>query len=249
MAKILYKKSYQLNSFKLIKYDNLLGKKGIFSTIRVVGPKPKLILLDHHLKNMNLALAKMKINFIFTEKILLKLLNPFLKKFINQDNLLRVAINSSKISISIRQRLKPYKNFSGILHAYQRPIPEIKNLYYKKIIQLLNSINSQKQEIILYNKDFILEGCTTNIFCICNNKIYIPRNNYYRGTTMTYILQNSKREIKKTNILLNNLNKYEEIILTGSGKGIVSLSSIPQIYWKSKSDIVYKEFLNLYKKI
>ncbi len=249
MAKILYKKSYQLNSLKLIRYDSLWGKKGIFSTIRILGSKPKLLLLNYHLKNMNLALAKMKIKFVITEKIILNLLNPVLKNITNQDTLLRVAINSSIISISVRLRLRPYKNFLGILYSYQRPLPDLKNLYYKKIIKLLNSINSQKQEIILHHRGFLLEGCTTNIFCIYNNKIYIPRNNYYKGTTMTYILRNSHREIKKTNILINNLHKYEEIILTGSGKGVLSLSSIAQIGWKSQSDIVYKEFLNLYKKI
>ena len=66
---------------------------------------------------------------------------------------------------------------------------------------------------------------------------------------MSYLLKHSQREIKKSNISLNNLHKYEEIILTGSGKGVLNLSSIPQIDWKSKSDLVYKEFLNLYKKI
>ena len=66
---------------------------------------------------------------------------------------------------------------------------------------------------------------------------------------MTYLLQHTQHEIIKSNILLNNLHNYEEIILTGSGKGVVKLSSIPQIDWKSQSDLVYKEFLNLYKKI
>ena len=37
MEKVLYKKSYQLNSFAPKRYDDLLGKRGIFSTIRVIG--------------------------------------------------------------------------------------------------------------------------------------------------------------------------------------------------------------------
>ena len=58
MAKTLYKKSYQLNSFKLIRFDDLWGKKGIFTTIRILGSKPKFILLNNHLKNMNLGLNR-----------------------------------------------------------------------------------------------------------------------------------------------------------------------------------------------
>jgi len=38
-------------------------------------------------------------------------------------------------------------------------------------------------------------------------------------------------------------------LLVGSGKGVVSLSAIPEINWKSKSTLIYKEFMNLYKKI
>ena len=249
MVKILYKKSYQLNSLKPKKYDALWGKKGIFSTIRFIGKKPKFILLSMHIKNINSSLNKININFKISEKIILKLLKPTLNKINNQDNLLRIAINSNTISLSIRPRLKPSKKFVGKLFNYKRSMPQLKNLYYKKIIKLLNTINSQKQEIILYDRGKLLEGCTTNIFCIRNKKIYIPIKNYYNGTTVSYLLNVTKRKIIKSNILLNDIHKYEEILLIGSGKGVVSLSLIPQINWKSQSDIVYKEFKNLYKKL
>ena len=137
----------------------------------------------------------------------------------------------------------------GKLFNYQRSIPQLKNLYYKKIIKLLNSINSQKQEIILCNRGTLLEGCTTNIVCIRKKKIYIPVRNYYKGVTISYLLNLTKRKIKKTNILVNDMHKYEEILLIGSGKGVVRLSLIPEINWKSKSDLVYKEFEHLYKKL
>ena len=153
------------------------------------------------------------------------------------------------MTISLRARLKPYKKFIGILYPYKRSKPDIKNLYYKKIIKLLNSINSQKQEIILFNRGALLEGCTTNIVCIRNKKIYIPVRNYYKGVTISYLLNLTKRKIKKTNILVNDMHKYEEILLIGSGKGVVRLSLIPEINWKSKSDLVYKEFEHLYKKL
>jgi len=74
MEKVLYKKSYQLNSFTPKRYDDLLGKRGIFSTIRVLGKKPKFILIDYHIKNMNIALKKMNINFYISEKLILDFL-------------------------------------------------------------------------------------------------------------------------------------------------------------------------------
>tara|TARA_Y100001970_G_scaffold135700_1_gene167093 strand:- start:3246 stop:3998 length:753 start_codon:yes stop_codon:yes gene_type:complete len=249
MEKILYKKSYRLNTLKPVKYNNLLGKKGVFSTIRVLGKKNKYILLNMHLKNLNLSLKKMHIDFRISKKLLLKLLNPVPKYIKNYDVLLRIAINSNIISISLRKRLKPYKNFTGTLFPYQRPIPNLKNLYYKKTIKILKSINSQKEEGIFYKNNLLLEGCTTNIVCINNNKIFIPKKNYYSGITMNYLFKMSKRSVNKTNISLSALSKYDEILLIGSGKGVVSLSSIPQIKWKSQSNLVYKEFLNLYQKV
>jgi len=249
MAKILYKKSYQLSSFKPIKYDDLWGKKGVFSTIRVIGKTHKLILLNKHVQNINSSLNKININFKISEKLILKLFKLSLNKIKHKDTLLRIAINSNKISLSIRPRLKTNKKIIGKLFSYQRSIPSLKNLYYKKIIKLLNSINSKKQEIILYNKGILLEGCTTNIICIRNKKIYIPIKNYYKGITVSYLLNLTKREIKKTNIFVNDIYKYEEILLIGSGKGVVSVSSIPQINWKSQSDLVYKEFKYLYEKL
>ena len=248
MVKILYKKSYQLNSLKPIKYDDLLGKKGVFSTIRVLGKKNNFILLNNHIKNMNASLVKMNINYVITKKLVLELIKPILKKIDNKDILLRIAISSKTISLSLRKRLQSYQNFSGIIYNYQRVIPHIKNLYYKKINTLLKLINSQKQEVLLSKNGFLLEGCTTNILFIKNKKIFIPKKNFYRGITLNYILKNSKKSIYKSNISINSLDKFEEILLIGSGKGVLKLSSIPQINWKSKSDLVYKELLNLYKK-
>ena len=77
----------------------------------------------------------------------------------------------------------------------------------------------------------------------------MPSKNYYMGVTMKYLLRNTKRKIKKIDISIKNLSKYEEILLIGSGKGVVNLKSIPEINWKSKSDLIYKELKNLYKNI
>tara|TARA_Y100001970_G_C14246009_1_gene868247 strand:+ start:510 stop:1262 length:753 start_codon:yes stop_codon:yes gene_type:complete len=249
MAKFLLKKSYQLNNLKLIKYDDLWGAKGIFTTIRVIGKKPKFILFNNHIDNMNKALKKININFVVTKKLILELLQPQLNKLKDKDCLLRIAVSNNKISLSIRLRLNPQKNFVGILYSFQRKMPKLKNLYYKKIIKLLSSINLEKKEIILISKGILLEGCTTNIFCVYNKIIYMPSKNYYRGITMDYLLKKNKRKVKKIDIPIKSLNKYEEIFLVGSGKGVLRLKSIPEINWKSRSDLIYKEFKRSYKKI
>ena len=249
MANYLFKKSFQLKTFKPTVYDDLWGKRGVFSTIEVIGKKPNYILFAEHIRNINLSLKKISINFVLSEKKLFLLILSLSVKIKTYDHLLRVALNSKIISISLRKRLEPFKNFDAILYTYQRPNPLIKNLYYKKILKKLSSINIQKKEIILLNKNLVLEGCTTNIFCIHDKIIYIPKNNFYKGITMKYLLSKTKRSIKEINISIHELSIFDEIILVGSGKGVIGLKSINGISWKPKSNLVHNELLNIYNKL
>ena len=249
MVNYLFKKSFQLKTFKPTNYNDLWGKRGVFSTIRVIGKKPNYILFHDHIKNINLSLKKLNISFALSEKKLLLLITPLLSKIKKYDHLLRIALNSKILSISLRKRSESVKNFDAILYSYQRSNPLLKNLYYKKILKRLSSINTQKREIVLFKNNFILEGCTTNILCISNKKIYVPKTNFYKGTTMKYILSKTKRESKKINISIHELFKFDEIILVGTGKGVISLQSIDKIDWKPKSNLIYKELLSIYNKL
>ena len=131
----------------------------------------------------------MNINFSLSQKKLCLLIESLLNLKKSHDHLLRIAVNSKIISFSMRPRIQTKKNFSAVITSYQRANPFLKNLYYKKIIKLLNSINIEQQEVILSNKGLLLEGCTTNVLCVRDKKIYIPIKNYYRGVTMNYILK------------------------------------------------------------
>ena len=246
MVNILFKKSYLHKTLSKIAYDDLWNTKGIFTTIRLIGSPPKFIFLIEHLRNLNQSLKKMNINFILKSSTFKNLLKNKFNNNIKYNHLLRLAINNKKISISLRKCLKSNTFFQGILVNYQRPNPSIKNLYYKKIFEYLKSINTQSCEIILMKKKIFLEGCTTNIICVKNKKLYLPKTNYYFGITLKFIVSHTKRRFIKRNIYLNDLNSFDEILLVGSGKGIVMLQSIPQINWSNKSCIVFKELQDLY---
>ena len=249
MANILLKKSYQHNFLISLPYEDLLGTKGAFTTIRVVGSPPKFILLDEHIKNLNISLKKLGINFVFRHKQMKELFLSPVYKNVSFDHLFRIAINSKKISMSLRPRIKPKNFFTATIFNYQRAEPTIKNLYYKKIASLLQKNNTSNNEIILTKNDLILEGCTTNILCVRNKKIYMPINNYYKGVTLQHILGKSRKKITKKNIFIKDLSFYEEILLLGSGKGVINISAISDINWKKQSDTIYKEILSLYKKL
>lgn len=248
MEKILLKKSFQINNFKEINYNSLWGCKGIFTTIRLSGKTPKLILIENHIKKLNKDLKHFDINFTLTKNFL----NVFLNKYSlikNYNHLLRIAINKKIISLSLRKRISPEKIFTAKMINYQRVLPEYKNLQYKKIISLQKNINLQKEEIIFYNKKIILEGSTTNIIFAIDNKLVIPKQFYYYGITLTYLINKFKNIIQKKDITISSISNFTEIILVGSGKGVVSLSSIEELNWNRSSKKMYNLVNQKYLKL
>jgi len=246
MVNFLFKKSYKLSSFAKVKHDHLWGSKGVFTTIRVYGKGPKYIFLKDHLVQLNKSLKKLNINFLLTEKKLLELI-PNNLKIIKYNHLLRIAIKKNIISVSLRSRLKPSNHFQCKLVNYQRSNPRIKNLQYKKILSMQKDIDMQKTEILFYNNNSILEGSTTNLILIKNSQIILPKGNYYKGITMNYFLKKFHKKYTFKLIRFSDLSKAEEIILVGSGKGVVKVTSIPQIKWFSSSSKMFKRLCSIYE--
>ena len=246
MVNFSFKKSYNFNSFNSVKYDHLWGSKGIFTTVRVVGSNPRYIFLKDHLRQLNKSLKKLNINFILTEKKLLELIpnQLHIKKF---NHLLRIAVKQNLISISLRPRLTPSNNFQCQLVNYQRVNARVKNLHYKKILSLQKDIDMQKKEILFYSKKIVLEGSTTNLIMIKNNQMIVPKGNYYKGITMNYFLKKFINKYIFKFITLSDLLSADEIILVGSGKGVVKVSSIPQIKWFSSSSKMFKRISSIYE--
>ena len=146
----------------------------------------------------------------------------------------------------MRKRLKLKKFFKGIVVNYKRPQPSTKNLYYIKMLSFLKTIDQKSQEILICYNNQLLEGGTTNVLCVKNNILYIPKNGCYFGITLGFIKKYTKRKIIKTNILLKNIKSFEEILIVGSGKGVIALNNIPQLKWHNKSQTIYNELQAMY---
>ena len=151
MAKFLLKKSYQLKDLKEIPFNDLWGAKGVFTTMRLVGNTNKIILKNNHLKNLISSSRRYKIRKKNLKKILLFLINKNIKKNYN-NHLLRIALNKKNISISIRKRLTPKKEFSLKVFNYKRIEPKYKNLFYKQILKRLGNFDATKYDLVLCYK-------------------------------------------------------------------------------------------------
>ena len=243
MAKFLLKKSYRLKDLEEIPFNDLWGAKGVFTTMRMVGNTYKIILKNNHLNNLISSSKKYKIRKKNLKKTLLFLINKNLKKNYN-NHLLRIALNKKNISISIRKRLTPKKKFSLKVFNYKRIEPKFKNLFYKQILKRLRNFDTTKYDLVLCYKNKILETGTSNLLFVKNGKFFSPKNNCYIGNTIKFLKKRIKINFK--DIMIRNLNNYQEVLLVGSGKGITSVDSIEELKWKSKIDIktLVKDMIN-----
>ena len=246
MVTLLLKKSYRHKDLKEIKFHDLWNSYGVFTTMRVIEKPAKIIFFKEHINNLIRSLKVYKINKKNIKQNILKLIKLNLNKNKKYDHLFRVAANNKMISISLRKRLKPKLNFSLKLIDYKRIEPEYKNLKYKKIQNFLKKMDTTKSDIALYKNKKILESGTSNLLFVKKNKIYSPINNFYKGTTLKFFTKKLKK-IKKRNIFIDSLESYEEIIVIGSGKGVVSVNSIEKPFWKRKSLKNYRILSKIYQ--
>ncbi len=245
MVKYLLKKSYQLKNLKEIKFKDLWGDHGIFTTMWIFGKPPKIIFFDNHIKNLIKSLDKYGIKKKNLKKTIIKIINHNLSKKKNYNHLLRIALSKNIISISLRKRLTPKLNFDLKVVKYKREKPEYKNLKYKKIISLLSKMDNSKSDIILISKNKVMETGTSNLLFIKDKEVFGPKKDYYEGNTYKF-LKTKIKKISKKNIYIKDLNSYDEILLIGSGKGVASVKTIKEIGWKRKNLNQFNIFLRYY---
>ena len=245
MAIYLLKKSYQLKNLQEVDFKDLWGNKGIFTTMWIFGKSPKILFFENHIQNLIRSLKVYGIKKRSLKKDIYKIINKNLIKTKNYNHLLRVALTKKIISISLRKRISPKLNFDLKLVNLKREKPEYKNLKYKKILSHLVKMDNSKSDIGLVYKKKILETGTSNLLFIKDKKVFIPKGNYYEGNTLKFFKTKIKKIIKK-DILVKELNNYDEIILIGSGKGVASVKTINQVAWKRRDLKQFKRFLKYY---
>ena len=246
MATLLLKKSYQLSNLKEVTFKDLWGSKGVFTTVRMIGKPPKLLLIKPHIENLLKSTKKYGIR----KKNLKNIITGLIEKntiYKSPDNLFRIALNKKLISISIRKRLKPKNNFKLLLFQYKRIEPNYKNLYYKKILNKLSKVDSTKFDIALVTNNKVLETGTSNLVFVKNGKIFSPKKNCYIGNTIKFISKKIKINFK--DISIKSIKDYEEIILIGSGKGVTSVSKINDLKWKRRKINCYIKLNKIYNSL
>ena len=239
------KKSYRLKNLEEVDFKDLWGDHGIFTTMWIFGKPPRILFFDNHISNLIKSLQKFGIKKKFLKTDIVNTINKNLSKSTSYNHLLRIALNKKIISISLRKRKPPKLDFDLKLINLKRERPKYKNLKYKKILSYLSKMDNSKSDIAIIKNKKILETGTSNLLFIKNNKIFMPKKDYYEGITYKFFKNKFKKIIKK-DIFVKDLNNYDEIILVGSGKGVASVKTIKEIDWKRKNLKFFRLFLKYY---
>jgi len=113
--------------------------------------------------------------------------------------------------------------------------PRIKSSdYLVPILARFDAINAGADEaIILDAQGYISEGCGDNIFIVKNGNLYTPPVwQVLEGITRETVIEISKREgiiVHETKLTLYDVYTADEVFITGSGAGIVSVTEVDKI--------------------
>jgi branched-subunit amino acid aminotransferase/4-amino-4-deoxychorismate lyase len=246
MVNYLLKKSYRLKDLKEIKFNDLWGDHGVFTTMWIFDRPSKILFFKEHINNLIKSAKAYSVFKKSLKKDILDIIKKNLNSKIQYNHLLRIALNKKTLSISLRKRVKPNLNFDLRLVNLKRQKPEFKNLKYKEILKHLTKLDNSKADIGLCSNNKIFETGTSNLLFVKNDKIFSPINKFYKGITYKFFRSKIKKIIKK-DIPVNSLKDFDEIILIGSGKGVASVKTINQIIWKRKNLKFYNILSKHYK--
>ena len=130
MVNYLLKKSYRLKDLKEIEFNDLWGDHGVFTTMWIFGKPSKILFFKEHINNL---IKSSKVYSVFKSSLKLDILNLLKDNLVSKrkyNHLLRIALNKKTISISIRKRLTPKKEFKLKVFNYKRIEPKYKNLFW-----------------------------------------------------------------------------------------------------------------------
>ena len=245
MVNYLLKKSYQLKDLKEIKFKDLWGDHGVFTTMWIFNSPPKILFFKDHINNLIKSTKAYSISKSSLRSDILRLIKENLDNKIKYNHLLRVALNKNILSISLRKRIKPKLNFNLKLVNLKRQKPKFKNLKYKQILKHLSKMDNSSSDIGLCSNKKIFETGTSNLIFIKDGSVYSPKSKFYKGITYKFFKSKVKKVINK-DIFVKSLKEFDEIILIGSGKGVASVKTVDQIKWKRKSlkfyNILFKHY-------
>lgn len=213
-----------------IKMDSgLFFGKGVFETILV---KNNAVFLEEHIRRLNNSIINLKLG----ELIALNEVKKFIKEKNIRNKALKIIITDKNLIYTTRE-IKYTKEhyeqgfnvrFSQVLRNSTSKIVNFKTLnYLENIIEYeLCQSNGFNESIFLNEKNYICEGCTSNIFIIKDKKIYTPslKCGLLPGIVREWVIKTF--DVIEKEITKDELLNSDEVFLTNSLVGVIKVSKV-----------------------
>ena len=224
--------------------------KGVFETILI---EERPFFLKEHIERINKASIKLGIN----NKLNLEEVERFIEKNNFKFCVLKIVVSEKNIIATTREIMynsKDYINgFKLLVSNVQRNttsiFPYIKSTaYIENMIEREKSISAGYNDALFLNeKGFISECSTSNIFFVKNEKIFTPKVScgLLNGIIRDWVIKNY--EVIESEFELKDLLNAQEVFITNSVVGIMSVYKINEVSYKD--DKITKKIRENYLKV
>lgn len=214
--------------------EGLFFGKGVFETILW---KDRPVFLEEHLNRLKGAIEQ--IGMLPLEEVELR---QYLDKLNINNKAVKITI--TPLNIIITQRNIPYNEedydrgmkltLSKVMRNSTSRLCYIKSTcYIENLIEKEEAKKKGFDDVIFLNeKGYVTETSCANIFIVKNNEIFTPRiaDGLLDGIIRRKIIENFK--VKEKSITLEELSKSDEVILTNSLMGAISVKNLDDAEYK-----------------
>ncbi|MBU63503.1 MAG: hypothetical protein CMI26_13480 [Opitutae bacterium] len=224
------------------------GCKGAFTTIRVEGASPTPLFLHAHLARLEESACLLEIKAIVSQVQIRKHIETFLHSTqFPTPFLVRVCLHEDCLALYARPANPTDPELSARILRHLRPVPEAKSTFDKELYGRLGELDIGKEDFLIVHPtdDRVLESATSNLLFAQDNYLVVPEEDILPGIVLSQLLLSKNTfEIERRSPTLDELVDFNEIILCGSGREVVSLATIPEVRWQRSSQ---KNLLKLQK--
>lgn len=241
MRNIIYKEN------KILIDEGLFFGKGVFETILW---KDRPMLLDEHLERLKKSMVE--INLLPLEE---KKLREYLSRLNIENKAVKITVTPLNIIITEREinyKEEDYNKGMKLTISKVRRNSTSRLCYIKSTCYIENLIekeNAKKlgyDDVIFLNENgYVTETSCANIFIVKNKEIFTPKleNGLLAGIVRAEIMK--EFNVNEKSITVEDLMQSEEVIITNSLMGAMSIRGIDEIKYDSDKFIyMFNEKLN-----
>lgn len=235
---------------------------GVFTTIRTKN-KTQAFQLSAHLLRLQESIILSGEEFHYSINDLRSAMGEILQQQKGNEHRIRFHISLNELSSCsiFVEKLNPYpeeyykKGISVKTNHLLRSNPEAKlssflhqSLAEKKLLAEIGL----EESLILDDKQFILEGLSSNFFGLIDNQIRTAEENILNGITRKIVIAEARNlgmEIKFEPVHFSDLPKLEEAFITSTSRKIMPVTQIDSfLVGKGKPGPITKRLINLFRK-